>query len=238
MTADARPGVPWNLKDVIKALAVLVGLVIPGFIFSVLPFSEGQIASSVNPLLTSLVMILMEGVLIFLAWTFTVRKYHASWRQLGLNDFDLLRSLIHGVLWLIALRIFVAVYALIAQSIFNFKPSFDLVQGIPDMFGSGIGGLILAILVVSLVAPVAEELFFRGFIYSALRNRFGVGKGIMISAVIFAFFHSRAWLIIPVTAMGAVLAFLYEREKSIGPAIVLHALNNLSSIILIYVLKG
>jgi membrane protease YdiL (CAAX protease family) len=180
----------------------------------------------------------MEGVLILLAWNFGVRRYHTSLRELGFYDFDLPRSLIQGVLWLIALRIFVAFYAWIAMSIFNFKPSFDLMQGIPDIFGSGIGGLVLAIFVVSLVAPVAEEVFFRGFIYSALRKRFGVEKGIMISAVVFAFFHSRAWLIIPVTAMGAVLAFLYEKKKSLGPPIVLHSLNNLFSIILIYALKG
>ncbi|NIT03934.1 CPBP family intramembrane metalloprotease, partial [Candidatus Saccharibacteria bacterium] len=105
-------------------------------------------------------------------------------------------------------------------------------------FGRGLGGLILAVFVVSIVAPIAEEAFFRGFVYPAFRKRYGVWAGIFISSFIFGLFHTRIWLIIPVVAMGAVLGFLYEQERSLGPPIALHSLNNLLSVAIIYAQKG
>ncbi len=235
---ELQIAVSWSIKDVLKALAILIAVTFPGFLLSLLPFSNGRLASSPNPWLSALVMILMEGILILLAWNFGVRRYHTSLSEIGFRNFDLARSLIKAVLWLFAIKIFALLYGAMAMSVFRLKPPVELVQGIPDIFGSGIVGLILAILVISIAAPIAEETFFRGFIYPAFRRKFGVRAGILISALIFALFHTRIWLIIPVIVMGVVLAFIYEKEKSLGPPIVLHSLNNLLSIIIIYAQKG
>jgi len=235
---EIRVAVPWGVRDVLKALAVLVVIILPGFLLSLLPFSSGHLASSRNPLLVTLILTLMAGTLIFLAWNFGVRRYRVSFKELGFYNFNVAWGLIQGVLWLIAVKIFAVVYGALAMYFFRLKPPEELIRGIPDIFGSGIGGLLLAILVVSFVAPIAEETFFRGFVYPALRKKFGIWAGILISAVVFALFHARIWLIIPVMAMGVVLAFLYEKKKSLGPSIVLHSLNNLLSIIIIYAQKG
>jgi len=230
--------VPWGVSDVVRALIVLFILIFPGFLFSLLPFSSGHLASSANSWLAAFVMTFMEGILLFLAWFFGIRQYKVSFNKLGFYSYNIPWGLAQGVVWLIAIKVFTVVYGAIAMSLFRIKPPEELVKGIPDIFGSGTMGMILAVIVVAVVAPIAEEAFFRGFIYPAFRKKFGIWAGIIISAIIFALFHARIWLMVPVVAMGVILAFLYEKEKSLGPPIILHSLNNLLSLILIYAQKG
>ncbi len=237
MGVAAEHEVPWEIGDAVKAIAILILISSPGFLLSFLPFSGSRL-SSASPFFSVTIMTLLEGLLIFLAWYFGIRKYHINLDRLGFHSFRVIRSLIKGIMWLVAIKIFTVIYGAIAISVFGLEPPVELVQGIPDIFGRGLGGLILAVFVVSIVAPIAEEAFFRGFVYPAFRKRYGVWAGIFISSFIFGLFHTRIWLIIPVVAMGAVLGFLYEQERSLGPPIALHSLNNLLSVAIIYAQKG
>jgi membrane protease YdiL (CAAX protease family) len=84
--------------------------------------------------------------------------------------------------------------------------------------------------VVIVVAPISEEVFFRGFFYGALRNRLGVVWATVISAALFGAIHitsSDTLPLIPVLALlGAILCLLYEKTGSLYPCIALHAVNN------------
>lgn len=89
----------------------------------------------------------------------------------------------------------------------------------------------LALLVVC-VAPVVEELVFRGVLLSGLASRMHVGWAILVSAVIFGCVHlpdfGFAWYPVPaLILLGLVLAWLRVRTRSLWPSITLHATNNL-----------
>lgn len=94
----------------------------------------------------------------------------------------------------------------------------------------GIAFLVLAAAFVIVAAPFAEELFFRGFLFPALRNRFGVTPAITADAVIFGLIHYAGADTVPLLPLlavfGATLCLLYQRTGSLWPAIVLHAINN------------
>lgn len=88
----------------------------------------------------------------------------------------------------------------------------------------------LALLVVC-VAPVVEELVFRGVLLSGLASRMRVGWAIVVSALIFGCVHlpdfKFAWYPVPaLVLMGLVLAWLRVRTRSLWPSITLHATNN------------
>ena len=90
---------------------------------------------------------------------------------------------------------------------------------------------LLAVLVVC-VAPVVEELVFRGVLLSGLASRMRIGWAIVVSAVIFGCIHLPdfrfAWYPIPgLILLGLVLAWLRVRTRSLWPSITLHATNNL-----------
>ena len=77
-----------------------------------------------------------------------------------------------------------------------------------------------------IVAPVAEEIFFRGLIFGYLR-RWGIPAAILISTALFAAFHLPA---VPVTQIvgGAVFAIAYHTGRSLMVPIVIHTLGNLA----------
>ena len=81
---------------------------------------------------------------------------------------------------------------------------------------------------ICLVAPVVEELFFRGFMFGALAKRLGPWWGMGITGVVFAVGHAPAPAIslVALGVFGVGLCLLYWRTQSIVPCMALHALNN------------
>lgn len=94
------------------------------------------------------------------------------------------------------------------------------------VFGTGGAGLALAGLLVALVAPIVEELSFRGVAMVALAPRLGVWPAIAVQAVLFAAYHASAWLFFPMLVFGVALGWLAWSRRSLWPAIVLHVLYN------------
>jgi uncharacterized protein len=95
----------------------------------------------------------------------------------------------------------------------------------------GPGGLILAILVVGVLAPFGEEVFFRGFVYRCFRARWGRVAGMVASAALFAAIHVHPVGLLPIFFIGCVLANLYERTGTLIAPITLHAVNNIAAVL-------
>lgn len=84
----------------------------------------------------------------------------------------------------------------------------------------------LTFLVVGVVAPFTEEIFFRGFALGGLRRSFGLIAGVVLSSVLFALFHIDPTIFVPTFIFGIVLAWVYVQTGSIWPPMFAHALNN------------
>jgi CAAX protease family protein len=103
----------------------------------------------------------------------------------------------------------------------------------PEQIPEDVNGGLLAVsgVVVVLLAPTAEEMFFRGFLYRGLRRRFGVWASALISGAFFGLVHFAGvsfLLIIPsLVLVGVGLAWIYERRGSLIAPIAAHATFNL-----------
>ena len=86
-----------------------------------------------------------------------------------------------------------------------------------------------------IVAPVAEEIAFRGLFYGWLRRRMGFLGAAVISALCFASLHGLVQLIPALAAVGLALAWIRERCGSIWPAVVAHGVFNTLMIVALYV---
>jgi membrane protease YdiL (CAAX protease family) len=89
--------------------------------------------------------------------------------------------------------------------------------------------LIAVMVLVTLLAPLCEEFFFRGFCFTALRRWLGLGPAAVITGVIFGAIHAggtNVEFLVPLAFFGIVLCLLYWVTGSLLPCIVLHALNN------------
>ena len=80
---------------------------------------------------------------------------------------------------------------------------------------------------VVIIAPITEELFFRGFIYSIIRKYNGITKALIVSTALFALAHFDIhFRFIPLVLSSIFLAYLYEKSKSLIPPIIVHAVFN------------
>ncbi|MDH5564199.1 MAG: CPBP family intramembrane metalloprotease, partial [Nitrospirota bacterium] len=79
---------------------------------------------------------------------------------------------------------------------------------------------------VVVVAPIFEELIFRGILYSTLRAKFGVPASLIGSALIFALAHGYGpTAFLTVFWSGMLWAWVYERTGSLIPGMCAHAIN-------------
>lgn len=123
-------------------------------------------------------------------------------------------------------------YALVA--IYSVVVHPDAEQTVAQDLGADQGtfGMIAAGFMVICVAPIAEEFFFRGFFYKALRSRYSVLVAAALDGLLFGVIHydfsgADALLILPpLGILGFIFCLVYERTGSIYPTIALHALNN------------
>jgi membrane protease YdiL (CAAX protease family) len=85
--------------------------------------------------------------------------------------------------------------------------------------------IVLAGFVACVGAPVAEEIFFRGFLYRCLRNRLTILPACLIAAVLFALVHTQYPLAgkLIVGGFGVITCLLYERTGSLLPGIAIHS---------------
>jgi membrane protease YdiL (CAAX protease family) len=89
--------------------------------------------------------------------------------------------------------------------------------------------LLLSAGLTCVVAPICEELLFRGFIFTALRNWLGTLPAAVITGLLFGGVHygSAPTLdLVPLAALGFGLCLLYRYTGSLYPSIVVHSLNN------------
>ena len=93
---------------------------------------------------------------------------------------------------------------------------------------------LLVIVFAVLIAPVAEELFFRAGVYRFLKSRLPAVAALGVASFLFALFHFNLGSFLPLFVLGTALAKLYERTGNIASPIVLHLLFNLVQILLMF----
>jgi len=220
--------IAWGPREIAQAL----GIVVAGLIFLTgaaalvaavagLTFTDSQVLG------VSLVATLFLDLGLFgLAAVFSVGKYRLRWSALGFRPLVLDRA------WVIAATVVgmfvtVEVYIVIVQLI-----------GVDDLLPqSTLGGdvfdnralVVMAGILAVLAAPVAEETFFRGFLFSGLVKRLGVFGAALASGFLFSLAHAQPTTLIPFTFVGMVLAWSYVYTGSIWTNIGAHLVFNLIS---------
>lgn len=127
--------------------------------------------------------------------------------------------------------------AVVAVSVFCFVLIWTLLVGAPDQEDVaeeiGAKGSTVALaglgVMVMVGAAIGEEVFFRGFLFGALRRRIGILGGAGVTGVLFGAIHAFNTEInglVVLAFLGFMLCLLYVWTKSLIPCIVLHAINN------------
>jgi membrane protease YdiL (CAAX protease family) len=89
--------------------------------------------------------------------------------------------------------------------------------------------LLASAVLTCVVAPICEEMLFRGYIFTALRNWKGTLPAALITAILFGGVHAGsapALDLVPLAGLGFGLCLLYRYTGSLYPCIIAHSLNN------------
>lgn len=113
---------------------------------------------------------------------------------------------------------------------------------IEQLFRNPSSGYLLAGFGV-LVAPLVEELFFRGFVYPAVARWTGSATSIVVTAAGFAALHGSqlayAWPpLLVLFGVGAALTIIRARTKSVATCVIVHMGYNLSLFVILFALTG
>ena len=218
-TTSEYSAVPWNLRDVAGAILLVVFgtlllLIIGGLV--------AQITGSLPASVVILLSVVLELMLIFGVWRFGLRRYGKSWNALGL-----IPSLNNGAL--LALLVFFASLALTAAYgliVAFFDQEILTPEPLPADLTETVLQRLAGFFIVVLLAPFAEEVFFRGFLLPAFTNRWGLLVGAIISSGLFGISHVAPGSIVPAFMSGMLFAWLYHRTGSLWNTTIAHGAQN------------
>lgn len=159
----------------------------------------------------------------------------------NINGESILNFLIGVLTWFVAYPLVAAVGQLMAMtlSLFYLGPHVDqlAIKHLKSIMDEPWLFSVTMIQVVTIV-PAIEELIFRGFLQTWLKEKFGITKAIAATSAIFAFFHfsvgqgmDNVELIVSLFALSCFLGFVRERRQSLWASIGLHATFNAISIL-------
>jgi membrane protease YdiL (CAAX protease family) len=221
MEAGVRP-VPWSRGTTVRWLlgGLLLAIIVPPLL--VAPFDPDLKAD--GALLAAQAM--FDGLLLFVAvgvasdWRFSALA--GPLRLLGLRPFR------PSAIWLLlgTLVVYYIAAGLFASLVL--KPDQEDIGGELGIGNPSIVIAVAAVLMIVLLAPVAEELFFRGFVFAGLRTRWSLWPAAITSGLIFGLVHAPTGIttVVPLATLGLALCWLYDRTGSLWPCVIAHMINN------------
>jgi membrane protease YdiL (CAAX protease family) len=220
--SGAAPGWgPWTapLALVTGFAIALVGAVVIGAIAAAFGASLSDPPPSVNIIATVVQDLGLVAAAVFFAkrvvtprpWQFGLRPTRV-WKAAGWMAATWVAFFILSAIWVAALGI-------------------DSKDDLPDALGADKSQIALAAvcILVTVIAPICEEFFFRGYFFSALKTWRGFWPAAILTGLTFGGIHagsSPVGYLVPLAVFGFGLCWLYQRTCSLLPCIALHALNN------------
>jgi membrane protease YdiL (CAAX protease family) len=100
-------------------------------------------------------------------------------------------------------------------------------------FDNGIDLLVLLATIV-ILAPLIEEIFFRGYLFKLFQDKLGDNPAIFLTAILFSAAHFNIYSFPPILIMGGLMGWARKRSGSIIPSLVLHMVNNMTALLVVW----
>jgi uncharacterized protein len=212
---------PWS--SVLALVAGLGGALVGGLVVYVVAAATGASLSDPPPAVDISATLLQDvsfiaAALIFAAMVARPRPWHFGLRMPRV--WPAVGYVVAGYLVFLAL-------AAAWSSALDLHQKDDIV----DQLGAGSSDIALAAVavLVCIVAPIAEEFFFRGYFFGALRNWRGVWPAAALTGLVFGAIHvgsAPVGFLVPLAFFGFLLCIVYQRTRSLYPCMALHCINN------------
>ena len=215
-----RPQVPWTPRHVVISL-VVVAVVFGAAIAAILGLVEVVAIDGWGEHVVILVAaILLHGSMLLTVWFFAVRPRDGRWALLGFRRVKPISTTIIVVFGVAIAQSAVVGYTLLVQQLgIDFLIPDPMPRAVAD---DPVSFAIFAIPVV-IVAPLVEEIFFRGFMYQALRRTMAILPTALLTSLVFGIAHIDPAIIIPIALVGMILLGIYRWTGNLWSSIITHA---------------
>ena len=222
------PKAPWNFLHALLFFAVNFVLQIVLAVVLTLIGLDIDLITIINIIFQAILFVL------FPVW-FVCKRRGLSINLLGFNKAPLLNIFTRGLLGGLIIYLLVIVCNFVVVIIEGAGEGQQILQNLQLAENSVI--FVLYIVCITLVAPFAEEVFFRAFLYGSLRNRINPKLAMLIAGVIFGLIHYESGfnilLLLPLMVGGIGFCYLYEKYNNIWINTIAHALWNSTAVLLL-----
>lgn len=203
------------------AAQIIVGVILSFLDYLKIPLKNID-ESSIQTIGSLVIYVLSLGIIIGLPWL--VMKYRTTKQEVGLDSHMTWTDL------LLAPAAFV-VYILLSFVLTAIASHFPF-YNVNQVQDTGFSGLshgyeyFLAFFTLVIVAPVSEEILFRGYLLGKLRKYIPIWASILITSLLFGLVHFEWNVSVDVFALSIVLCLLRVQTGRLWPSIVLHMIKN------------
>lgn len=222
---------PWKVFDALLGLYLTVAIPTAISLWFLVAYQRNLISPrfydliSGNGVIASTLALVLGLVVEFAILYYLVKRYKLTAKDFGLRKFNYKKAILYAFCFYFCFAVIVyVVYLLVTVLLPNIN--LNETQNTGFEFGRQGTGLIISGLVTVLLAPIIEEIFFRGFLLPAFSKR-SFFLGALISSLFFGLLHFQLNVAIYTFVFGLFLSYMYYRLGSIVPGMLLHMLNNL-----------
>lgn len=180
----------------------------------------------------AVVYTLALAIIIGVPWL--IKRVRTSREELGAHRIIEWRDILWAIAGFLAYFILTLVVGIVARLLI---PGADYDQDQDIGFNQLVTNwqFILTFVSLVVVAPIAEELIFRGYLLGKLLRHVPVWLAIVLSAALFAVAHGQFNVALDTFALGIVLAFVRVKSGSVWPSVLIHAIKNAVAFYLLFV---
>lgn len=239
ITLERRESPRWTVGDVVRVVLIFtffgyMFMIVQSFVTKALPILNNENFHMVFNTAA------MNVVAISVIFHFVVQKYGQSVKAIGFISGKVFTSVVYaaiGYMALIPVILAIMVVTFYVTKLVHYQPP---VQPIVQVFmeEKETAVLLFSALFAAIFGPIAEEIFFRGFMYTAVRKKLGVLPAILVTSALFSFLHTHIVGFLPILALGMLLAYLYEKTGSLVPSIMVHVMHNIGMVMLVFLMRG
>ena len=220
----------WVLVSFVAAQQITVGVL---WVLEALHVPVSSINQNVLTTVLS-VFIYLVAIALTIGLPWFIKRQRVTREDLGIHRLPLWKDILMAPAGLVVYLILSGLLMLIAGAL---VPSFNANQQQATGF-AGLGQqyeLILAFITLVVIAPVAEEILFRGYLFNKLRKYVPVWAAILATSILFGFIHGAWNLAIDTFALSVVLCWLRLNTGSLWASMLLHMTKNAIAFFILFV---
>ncbi|MEM2740111.1 MAG: CPBP family glutamic-type intramembrane protease [Candidatus Bathyarchaeia archaeon] len=223
-----RDDITWSVSDVFKVLLLSFLVFIPSIIaiatFTYIILSNIDLFGS---FLTSFTFISLFHVILLSFTIFYLKRRGGSFKSIGFKKADR-RAVAVGIVSGLITVIANILISMLLQPIIGASPIQEEMYKLISKPSMQIAMAIFSII----IAPLVEEVYFRGFSYQAFRKSWGVKMAIPLCSIFFSILHMDPWSIPNTFIAGMILTLVYEKTRNLNATVVAHSVNNLLALLI------